>query len=290
VIVVKKKVLLIVVTSFMLMSVVSAASLWGKYEGNQIIRITVNGSDVTVNDVPAIGYQGRTMIPLYLLKEAGLNYTWDQASQTVNILPQTQQEQIQEPPSSGFKISDISRDMKKLNIEFVEYVSDGKGFNRLTFYYDYDLSSLNAIEGSYGTIFSASLKTDASMTKIVDKNGVSLRVNNSSISDFYNGKITADELQKLYVLEGVPQSNTSTGNSGADTTLTTVNSKIDGDFDGFDYEKIFKLLNGQIWQQTSFDYKYSYKYSPKVTIYKDGAFYYMIVDGVDKKVRVEQIK
>lgn len=82
----KKKIFLATLSCLLLFSgVVSAASLWGTYKGNQIIRLTVNGDPVKVTDVPAISYNGRTMIPINLLKQAGINYSWDQINQTVNI-------------------------------------------------------------------------------------------------------------------------------------------------------------------------------------------------------------
>lgn len=67
--------------------VVSASGIWGSYKGNDIIRLTVNGKTIIVSkeDVPAISYDGRTMVPLYLLKYAGLGFSWDQATKTVNI-------------------------------------------------------------------------------------------------------------------------------------------------------------------------------------------------------------
>lgn len=81
----KKRILLVVIASFMFMGVVSASSMWGDYKGNRIIMLTVDDTPVKVSDVPAISYQGRTMIPIYLLKEAGIKYSWDQYNQTVNI-------------------------------------------------------------------------------------------------------------------------------------------------------------------------------------------------------------
>ncbi len=39
-----------------------------------------------------------------------------------------------------------------------------------------------------------------------------------------------------------------------------VESEIDGDFHGWDGNTIFKLVNGQIWQQTEYDYEYEYAY------------------------------
>jgi hypothetical protein len=81
----KRKIILIVIASFMIMGVVSAASLWGTYKGNQIIRLSVDGVPVKVSDAPAIMMNGRTMIPIYLLQEAGVNYSWDSKNQTVDI-------------------------------------------------------------------------------------------------------------------------------------------------------------------------------------------------------------
>lgn len=83
----KKKILFIAMCCLLLFSgVVSAASLWGTYKGNQIIRLTINGSQIKVSDVPAISFNGRTMIPIYLLNQAGINYTWDAKNQTVDIV------------------------------------------------------------------------------------------------------------------------------------------------------------------------------------------------------------
>jgi len=69
-----------------------------------------------------------------------------------------------------------------------------------------------------------------------------------------------------------------------------VESKIDGDFEGWDGETIIKLFNGQIWQQTEYYYHYHYSFMPSVTIYKSGSSYKMKVDGVDKAVRVKRLK
>lgn len=79
----------------------SAAGLWGTYKGNNIIRLTVDGSPVKVSDVPAMSYQGRTMVPIYLLQQAGVSYTWDQENQTVNVSIQSKIEP--EPPFDAAK-------------------------------------------------------------------------------------------------------------------------------------------------------------------------------------------
>ena len=69
-----------------------------------------------------------------------------------------------------------------------------------------------------------------------------------------------------------------------------IESRIDGEFEGWDGETIFKLQNGQIWQQNSYAYKYKYAYSPRVLIFLDGGVYRMRVDGVEDTISVTRIR
>ena len=62
------------------------------------------------------------------------------------------------------------------------------------------------------------------------------------------------------------------------------------EFSGWEGETIFKLANGQIWQQTQYAYTYRYAYSPKVLIFKTRGGYKMQVEGMDKTIGVERIK
>lgn len=62
---------------------------------------------------------------------------------------------------------------------------------------------------------------------------------------------------------------------------TVIESQIDGEFKGWEGETIYKLMNGQIWQQASYHYHYHYAYSPKVLIYPSGGGHKMKVDGDD---------
>lgn len=73
-------------------------------------------------------------------------------------------------------------------------------------------------------------------------------------------------------------------------TPDLVESSIDGTFTGWTGDTIFKLSNGQIWQQSSFAYIYHWAYSPKVMIYKSGTAYKMKVDGVDSEINVTRLK
>jgi hypothetical protein len=64
-------------------------------------------------------------------------------------------------------------------------------------------------------------------------------------------------------------------------TSQVIESEIDGEFKGWSGETIFKLTNGQIWQQAEYDYTYEYAYMPKVTIFKTSDGYKMKVEDVD---------
>lgn len=82
-----------------------------------------------------------------------------------------------------------------------------------------------------------------------------------------------------------------TGQTGSSpATQAAIESRIDGEFNGWEGETIFKLVNGQIWQQSTYAYKYVYKYGPKVLIYKSGAGYKMQVEGVDGTISVTRLK
>jgi hypothetical protein len=75
-----------------------------------------------------------------------------------------------------------------------------------------------------------------------------------------------------------------------DTGGSAIESRIDGTFEGWDGDTIFKLQNGQIWQQAMYAYHYHYAYMPKVVIYKASGGWKMKVDGVDQAIAVKRIK
>ena len=69
-----------------------------------------------------------------------------------------------------------------------------------------------------------------------------------------------------------------------------VESSIAGDVNGWSGETIFKLDNGQIWQQAEYDYTYFYEYHPDVTIYETSAGSRMKVEDEDETLLVKRIK
>lgn len=73
-------------------------------------------------------------------------------------------------------------------------------------------------------------------------------------------------------------------------TASIIESKIDGDFEGWEGETIVKLYNGQIWQQSEYYYHYHYAFMPKVLVFRSGSGYKMWVEGIKKAISVERLK
>jgi len=79
-------------------------------------------------------------------------------------------------------------------------------------------------------------------------------------------------------------------NTLAPSTESVIETQIDGDFEGWTGETIFKLMNGQIWQQDEYAYEYDYAFMPDVTIYKTSSGWKMKVEGVSDEIGVKRIK
>ena len=71
---------------------------------------------------------------------------------------------------------------------------------------------------------------------------------------------------------------------------SAIKSRIDGEFKGWDGDTVFKLTNGQVWQQDQYGYVYHYAYNPEVIIYKVNFGYEMMVKGLDQTIKVKRLK
>jgi hypothetical protein len=69
----------------------------------------------------------------------------------------------------------------------------------------------------------------------------------------------------------------------------TIQTNIQGSFNGWDGNTIVQLENGEKWKQSSYAYSYSYAYNPEVIIYESDYGYKMKVDGNDEIIDVEKI-
>jgi len=63
-------------------------------------------------------------------------------------------------------------------------------------------------------------------------------------------------------------------------------SCIDGEFEGWEGDTVFTFCNGQVWQQSSYDYTYHYAYRPDTLVYWNGYEYRLKVEGVDDTIAV----
>jgi hypothetical protein len=84
--------------------------------------------------------------------------------------------------------------------------------------------------------------------------------------------------------------NSSTTVAGRSSCSPAVESSISGDIEGWSGETIFKLDNGQIWQQSAYDYTYFCAYHPDVTIYQTSSGCRMKVADETDTVLVKRIK
>lgn len=78
------------------------------------------------------------------------------------------------------------------------------------------------------------------------------------------------------------------GTEGEDQTA--VASRIAGAFEGWAGGTIFRLWNGQIWQQASPGYLYRYAYMPRVMIFPTVDGYRMRVEGAPRSISVRRLR
>ncbi len=68
-----------------------------------------------------------------------------------------------------------------------------------------------------------------------------------------------------------------------------IETQISGEFTGWEGGTIFKMFNGQIWQQSSYSYNYHYAYKPSVLIYEYGGVWRMKVEDIDETIEVTRV-
>ena len=112
-------------------------------------------------------------------------------------------------------------------------------------------------------------------------------------------KLTPSELEALNawlakytgaVVQTALDATSPAARGGISTTADVIESQIDDDFEGWDGDTIFKLRNGQIWQQATYHYEYHYAYRPKVIIFPDAGGFKAQVDGTSDSVNVRRLK
>lgn len=101
----KKKIILLVAALMIFATGVSASSLNGEYKGNPIVKLKSSGSLVDTGDVPAMIYDGKTMVPIAALRNLGANVSWNADTYSVDV----------SLPTTSSSVSDIRVLSNKMN-------------------------------------------------------------------------------------------------------------------------------------------------------------------------------
>jgi hypothetical protein len=72
--------------------------------------------------------------------------------------------------------------------------------------------------------------------------------------------------------------------------IDVIDTHMDGVFNGWDGETVWKMQNGQTWQQSSFGYLYQYEYSPHVLIFEFRGEWIMQVEGLEETIEVKKLR
>ena len=92
------------------------------------------------------------------------------------------------------------------------------------------------------------------------------------------------------VVKAARKVDSATGTVTRSSCEPAIESTIAGDFNGWDGETVFKLANGQIWEQAEEDVMSSYSYMPDVTIYSTSSGCRMKVEDEDETILVKRIR
>lgn len=68
--------------------------------------------------------------------------------------------------------------------------------------------------------------------------------------------------------------------------MTEISSQLSGEFTGYHDGAVFRLSNGQVWQQRRYKYKYCYKYRPRVRIYQTNGTWMAEFDCMEEAIEV----
>lgn len=68
--------------------------------------------------------------------------------------------------------------------------------------------------------------------------------------------------------------------------MSEIQSRLLGVFTGYNDGALFRLTNGQVWQQRRYKYKYKYKYRPHVRIYRDQTRWLAEFDCMEEPIEV----
>jgi S1-C subfamily serine protease len=81
----KRKIALLALCLSMFAGGAALATVNGTYQGRPIVKLSSNGVQLKAQDVPAQILDDRTVVPLYMLRDAGFEVTWDGSTYGVDV-------------------------------------------------------------------------------------------------------------------------------------------------------------------------------------------------------------
>lgn len=131
----KKKIILLALSLMLIATGVSASSLNGDYKGNPIVVVKSNGKALETDEVPAMIYDGHTVVPISLLRQIGASVTWDPNTYSVDVkMPESTLSNVKGSTDSSVlmnaKIANVYKLTQDLSTNMKEYT------NTLGLYFD----------------------------------------------------------------------------------------------------------------------------------------------------------
>jgi S1-C subfamily serine protease len=198
----RKIIVALFVLSFVFVGVVSAASLWGSYKGNPIVRVKVDGV-IHKNAVPAVSINNQTYIPLNALDKAGVKYVQDKKNQTLAIATNKTNKTVKQLYSVTLTAKDTGIEASS---SFYQVKADENEDWDSIFEDFKKLSNMDAVtlKVNYYTTPSYDLKGSVSISKKIMTQYLEGKINDTQLSNEWivNGKLfrvpmTAKEIAKL---------------------------------------------------------------------------------------------
>lgn len=72
--------------------------------------------------------------------------------------------------------------------------------------------------------------------------------------------------------------------------MQEIKSRISDEFSGYNDGAVFRLDNGQAWQQRTYKYAYRYAYRPTVRIYEESGRVLMAVECMNEPIEVVPVR
>lgn len=98
----------ILIPALLLVSVTTAhaAGVNGDYEGHPIVKVLSKGKELPPQDVPAINYNDRTLVPLSLLRNLGAEVQWNASTYSVDVRLPEVKSAAAEPKDNEAKVQE----------------------------------------------------------------------------------------------------------------------------------------------------------------------------------------